>query len=90
MTKFLRAVRKDFVSDFEETSLTERELAFISWVLRCVYGWDLKKVSRIKITSLEHWIRLAQKRMTFGNLMAINQFFRPKKRTLWQKITQKN
>ena len=76
------------MSEFKEEVITDVEMRFASWVLKCVYGWELKKVTRFKVSTLKYWVKKAKKRMTVGDLIAINTFFKPKKKSLWKKLTK--
>jgi len=76
------------ISEFHNNTISDEEMRFASWVLKCVYGWELKKVTKFKLSSLRYWIKKAKKRMTVGDLIAINTFFKPKKKKLWKKLTK--
>lgn len=79
--------KQDLINKFRDANYSDNELRFFSWVLNCVYGWDISRISRFKLKTLNYWLRKAKKRMTVGDLIAINQFFSlSKKKTLWQRI----
>lgn len=78
----------------EETNFedfTKQSLKFRIWVLYTVYGWPLKKITKMRATSLDKWVSYAKKRATVGNLLQIFEFDpNPKKeRSLWEKMRSK-
>jgi len=57
-------------------------------LLFSVYGWSPTKIRKMKLTSIEHWLVLAKKRMTFGDAYKMRMLLEPK-RSVWKKILSK-
>jgi len=51
-----------------------------------VYGWDTEKVKRMRLSSVEHWVKLAKKRMTWGSAYKLNSLKVKPERPLWKKF----
>jgi len=57
-------------------------------LLFSVYNWSPIKIRKMKMSSIEHWLKLAKKRMTFGDAYKMRMLLEPK-RSIWKKILSK-
>lgn len=55
-------------------------------LLFAVYGWLPDKVKNMKLSSVRRWVKLAKKRMTWGNSYQLRKLLETKKESLWKKI----
>jgi len=65
---------------------TKEELLLVSALFNAVYGWDLNKISKMNLKSIDRWIKYAKKRMTWNDAYRMRTFLSPKEDTLWKKI----
>ena len=88
----VREVQDNIINRFIENSATMQEIDFAVWVLHIVYGWSPDKIRRMSVDKMVRWLTYAKKRMTVGNWIGVNTYFRPRevKKTWLQKILKKN
>ena len=84
----IKNIPDNIINRFIDNSTSMQEIDFAVWVLHIVYGWSPDKVRRMKMSSLLRWMKLAPKRMTVGNWIGVNTYFKPRevKKTWIQKL----
>jgi hypothetical protein len=66
------------------------DLLLADALLFAVYGWNPDKVKKMRLLSLNRWIKLSKKRMTWGDAFKLRTLLTPKKVSLWQRILKTN
>jgi len=72
----------ELLSDLPE----KRALVYADALLFAVYGWRPDKILKMKISSIYHWVKLAKKRMTWGDAYKLHRLLELEKLPLWKKI----
>lgn len=68
----------------------KKKLWEVDALLFAVYGWEPKKIQSMKLETIRHWVRLAEKKITWTQAYKFRSLLEPRpKRTLWQKIFSK-
>jgi len=70
---------------------TIEDLKFIGYLFQVVYGWPLQKIQTKRMEWIEKWIKHAQKRLTYDNVIQIQLYVdrenSPKERkSLWSRL----
>jgi hypothetical protein len=78
-------------SDIRDDIPSKNNLLLADALLFAVYGWSPKKVSRMSLSSLKKWVRLAKIKMTWKDAYKFDSLLeaKPKRVSLWKKIILK-
>ena len=69
------------------SEVPEKEVLLLAdALLFSVYGWTPDKIRKMQLSSIRRWLKLAKKRMTWGDAFKLRKVLEPKKVSLWQKI----
>lgn len=79
----------NIISNYMNNSISPTELNFCLWVLTCVYGWELQKMRKMKLTTILRFMKYSKKKLTVENIQAIESFFTEPKESLWRGIKRK-
>lgn len=82
----MEIINQDFIV---EDIPSKETLLLIDALFFAVYGWNFEKTKRLKLASLKRWVRLAKKRMTWGDCYRLMSLVERKEKSLWQKFYQK-
>lgn len=64
----------------------ENTLLLVDALLFAVYGWTPNKVRKMKLSSIQRWVKYAKKRMTWGDAYKLRRLVKPKEKSWWKKI----
>jgi hypothetical protein len=78
--------KKTWREDIIDNLPTKDDLLLVSALFSAVYGWDLDKISKMNLKSIDRWIKYAKKRITWGDVYRLRTFLLPREDTLWKKI----
>jgi len=66
---------------------TKESLLLADALLFSVYGWQPNKVRKMQLSSIDRWVVLAKKRMTWGNVYKLRSLLEAKpKKSIWKRI----
>lgn len=74
------------IYDIMEGIPEKKALLLADALLFAVYGWTPNKIRRMKMSTFKRWIKLAKKRMTFGDAYKMRILLEKKEKPLWKKI----
>ena len=81
-------IENDSLSIFKimENVPDENVLLLVDALFFAVYGWNPNKVRKMKLSSIQRWIKLAKKKMTFGDAYKLRRFIKPKEKSWLKKL----
>jgi hypothetical protein len=68
---------------------SKEKLLEVDALLYAVYGWEPNKVKTMKLETVQYWVRMAEKKITWIQAYKFRSLMESKPKTLWQKILSK-
>ncbi len=70
--------------DVMEEIPSNETLLLVDALLYAVYGWTPDKVRKMKLISIERWLKYAKKRMSIGDAFKLRKLLEPKEKSIWK------